>query len=229
MTEAYPLQWPAGWPRFKPEQRKRGAFKAVTTEYGQSGGSWRRSRELTIYAGLRRITDELDRLGAKGCVVSSNLLRNNDGSPRSSQRSPDDPGIAVYFQHKGQARVLACDRYDRPADNMAAIAAHLDAMRTMIRHGVGTAEQAFAGYSALPPPGGAGAGAGARAPRPWREVFGKWAASIDAVDDPDARAAVLAAAFRALSKDAHPDSGGSHERMAELNDAHAAAKKEFAQ
>lgn len=153
MPETYPLSWPTGWPRSTAQSRVRGRFKSVTREsYSSGGGTYTRARELTIYAAMRRITDELDRLGACGALVSSNLQRNNDGTPRSQQREPDDPGVAVYFQHKGQPRVLACDRYDRTADNMAAIAAHLDAMRTMLRHGVGTAEQAFAGYQALPPP-----------------------------------------------------------------------------
>jgi hypothetical protein len=60
----------------------------------------------------------------------------------------------VYFKLHGKDRVLACDKWDRVADNIAAIAAHIDAIRRQDRYGVGTIDQAFAGYSALPPPGG---------------------------------------------------------------------------
>jgi len=35
------------------------------------------------------------------------------------------------------------------SDNIAAIAAHIEALRAQERYGVGTIEQAFAGYSAL--------------------------------------------------------------------------------
>ena len=62
---------------------------------------------------------------------------------------PDDPGVAVYFQLHDKERVLACDKWDTVADNIAAIAAHIDGIRRQDRYGVGTIDQAFAGYSAL--------------------------------------------------------------------------------
>jgi hypothetical protein len=219
MTRAYPLEWPVGWPRTAETARRYGAFKSM------SEGS-RMARPVTIFAAMRRVTDELDRLGAKGVVVSSNLDRNRDGSPKSEQRRIADPGIAVYFAVKGQPRVLACDRYTEAAQNMAAIAAHIDALRTMLRHGVGTADQAFAGYAALPPPPGDGTPA-APQPRPWREVLGEWASLIDAANDETIRAALIDTAFKNLSKKAHPDAGGSDAAMAELNAARDQAKKEF--
>ena len=222
MTRAYPLAWPTGWPRTAADKRKPGHFKILSQEAGQS---WRRARAVTIHAAMRRVTDELDRLGAKSVTVSSNLDRNRDGSPSSRQQRIDDPGIAVYFAVKGEPRVLACDRYTDAAQNMAAIAAHIDALRTMMRHGVGTTEQAFAGYAALPPP--AGGAPGAPPKRPWREIFGKWADSIDALDDADARTLLLDVAYRRLAKEAHPDAGGSTERMTELNEALAEAKREI--
>ena len=80
---------------------------------------------------------------------------------------PDDPGVAVYFQLHDKERVLACDKWDTVADNIAAIAAHIDGIRRQDRYGVGTIDQAFAGYSALPPPGGT-----SRPTRPWHEVLG---------------------------------------------------------
>jgi hypothetical protein len=122
--------------------------------------------------------------------------------------------------------VLACHRYTEAAQNMAAIAAHIDALRTMLRHGVGTADQAFAGYAALPPPTGDAAPAAPRV-RAWREVFGEWANAIDTTSDAEIRAALIETAFRNLSRKAHPDTGGSDAAMAELNAARDAAKKDF--
>jgi hypothetical protein len=71
---------------------------------------------------------ELDRLGAKNPVLSTNVSLRLDGRPRSDE-NPADPGAAVYFQLSGKATVLACDRYVDVADNIAAIAAHIDALR----------------------------------------------------------------------------------------------------
>jgi len=109
-------------------------------------------RDITISAALSRLELELGRLGATDPVLSSNLKINLAGMPYSGQGEPKDRGIAVYFKLKGKDRVLACDRYLSTAGNIAAIAAHIDALRRVERYGVGTIEQAFTGYAALPPP-----------------------------------------------------------------------------
>lgn len=85
-------------------------------------------------------------------VISSNVALRRDGLPYSNQRRPDDPGVAVYFRLKGKPHVLACDRWLSPEENLWAIAKHIDAMRGQERWGVGTLEQAFTGYMALPAP-----------------------------------------------------------------------------
>jgi hypothetical protein len=56
----------------------------------------------------------------------------------------------VWFNYKGKATVLATDKWDRVADNIGALAAHIDAIRRVDRYGVGSIEQALAGYKALP-------------------------------------------------------------------------------
>jgi hypothetical protein len=134
-----------------------------------------------------------------------------DGTPRSEVRMPDDPGVAVYFQLHDKERVLACDKWDTVADNIAAIAAHIDGIRRQDRYGVGTIDQAFAGYSALPPPGGT-----SRPTRPWHEVLGvnRFATLEEAEIE-----------YRRRAKVAHPDNGGSAEHMAELNAAIAEARR----
>ena len=104
----------------------------------------------------------MERIRARYVVLSSNVELRLDGQPRAGLRDPADPGVALYFQLDGKLIVLACDRYTTVAANMAAIAAHLDATRTIERHGVGTLEQMFAGFAALPAPG----------KQPWRAVLG---------------------------------------------------------
>ena len=85
-------------------------------------------------------------------VISSDLQLRLDGFPKSSQREPDDPGVvAVYWIDAGESRCMAIDRYDRIADNLAAVAATLDAMRAIERHGgAEILNRAFTGFTALP-------------------------------------------------------------------------------
>ncbi|WP_197535667.1 J domain-containing protein [Sphingobium sp. SYK-6] len=129
-------------------------------------------------------------------TLSTNLETRLDGNPRSGQPEPQDPGAAVYFRLQGKDTVLACDKWDRVADNIAAIAKHIEALRGMDRWGVGTAAQAFAGYQALP------------APEQWWQVLG---VPVSATREQ------INAAYRSLAMKAHPDQGGSDAAMARLN------------
>lgn len=208
---AYPLQWPEGWPRAK--VRKRAKFSRGTRQYSQHGsGSWVSHDKLTVADGVARVQRELSALDVpRGeSVISTNLELRLDGLPRSGQREPDDPGVAVYWRRgRGEMKVMAIDIYDRVADNLGAIAATLEAMRAIERHGgAQILDRAFTGFTALPPPGAA---------RPWRAVLGLTGpVTVDMIE----------AAFRRLAKTAHPDAGGSTTAMAELNQARDAAKRE---
>lgn len=64
----------------------------------------------------------------------------------------------------------------------------------------------FTGFVALP------------APRNWREVLGVTEPTKDAVER----------AFREKARTVHPDVGGSHQAMSDLNEARAAALRELA-
>lgn len=200
MTQAYPLAWPPGWPRLPIFERKSGAFKRY-------GGA------LSALDGAERVLYELSRLDVRQAdvVISTNNALRADGLPRSDRGEPADSGAAVYWTRKGKRQVMAIDRYDRVADNLAAIAATLEAMRAIERHGGGQVmERAFTGFTAI---------AGARA---WWAVLG--------LDPNYALPTEINSRFRELSKLAHPDMpGGSHEKMAELTAARDAALKERAQ
>lgn len=196
-VEAYPLRWPQHVPRKK--VRVAGRFSSTTQRSFSSGGTYRAKTDLSIAEAIRRLFDELDRLGAQGIVVSSNVEVRQDGLPRSGARKPDDPGVCVYFHHEGRAQALPCDTYTEVAQNIAAIAKHLEAVRAIERFGVSSAHQMFDGFVALP-----------SNERHWWEVFG-WKA-------PTKDRAAVEARYRAIAKERHPDSpGGSHAAMAELN------------
>jgi hypothetical protein len=201
MTQAFPLQWPDGWPRTK--TRKRAKFgKGERQQSKFSDYSYISKKELSIADGTKRVIDELRSLGVHQgqYIISTDLELRNDGLPRSGQRAPADPGVAVYWTRgrEGQ-KVMAIDLYDRVSDNLAAIAATLSAMRAIERHGgAQILERAFTGFTSLP------------APKSCWDILGL---------RPGASAAVISDAFRRLAMDNHLDRGGSHEAMAEISGA----------
>lgn len=206
-TEAqrYPLSWPAAWKRAP--NRKPARFFSADRYAGYS--SYHKSGKLTVAQAIERLEKQLDRLGGTAAILSTNIMLGLRGMPVSSRGEPQDPGAAVYFQLKGKPRVLACDTWDRVADNIAAIAAHIDAMRRIERYGVGNLEQAFAGYDALPAPS-----ADNRAP--WRGMLGFKADATVSVDD-------VQVAYRAHAKQAGNDQGA----LLQLNLARDAALREL--
>lgn len=188
----FPLAWPVGWTRTLSGRRKRATFATVKTVSGQ----------LSVSLATGRLQAEIDRLGARNVTLSTNVELRLDGFPRSDIE-PRDPGVAVYFSFKGKATVFACDKWDRVADNIAAIAAHIDAIRRIERYGVGSLEQALAGYKALP----------ADSAADWRQVFGFPAEATPSLD-------TLDSAYKRLAREKHPDVGGTDEGMSHVNRAH---------
>ncbi|MAX82398.1 MAG: molecular chaperone DnaJ [Crocinitomicaceae bacterium] len=203
MTEAYPLSWPQGFKRTAPTKRR-------TAPFGKTGSRGYK-QSLTTADGLQRLIEQLELMGAINYVISTNVELRNDGLPRSGRRAPDDPGVAIYFQFCGKAHCLPCDRWNSVADNLAAVAKHIEALRGMDRWGVGDLEMAFAGFKTLPPPGGGVPVDEAAQHSNWWDVLGV---------DPDATPDKVRDAFRRLAKKHHPDTGGDPDIMAELNTAY---------
>lgn len=198
MTQSYPLQWPPGRPRRPAGLRKNGQFKR-----------WRDA--IKMDDAIRRLDDELVRLGVRGFILSTSQELRKDGWPRAD-RTPSDPAVAVYFSLSGQPHCMPCDTYERMADNIAAVAAHIEATRAIERHGVATVAEMFAGFLALPSPGTA---------RPWSEV-------LELHRERNVTAAMVLVAYRRLARERHPDQGGSNAMMAEVNTARDTALAEIA-
>lgn len=214
-AERFPLTWPTGWKRTSELARSRATFGKSQSWLGtpkQDGSRDKHSRKapLSPADAMQRLQGELDRLGATHAILSTNLELRIDGVPRSDRRDPPDVGAAVYFTLKKKPMCLACDKWDRVADNIAALAQHIDALRRIDRYGVGSLEQAFAGYAALPPDPG----------HDWRLVFGFKSNELVSPNGVDAR-------YRAKLREAHPDTGGTHEQMVRLNQARDAAMREL--
>jgi hypothetical protein len=200
---AHPLTWPADWKRTPDDRRRDGHFGKRAT----SGAGYRMKADLTVNEAVQRVLAELQRwaIGRDDVVISTNVPTRLDGLPRSDARKPQDPGAAVYWEEPGHVRrCIAVDQYKTVEDNLAAIAATLDAMRAIERHGgAAVIERAFTGFTALPAPATGTA-------RTWWEVLG--------VERATATREECKIAHRALASQFHPDRpGGSNERMAEVN------------
>lgn len=211
---AYPLSWPNAWPRTPAHRRQPAPFFTVTKRPSSvtPGATWTTKGKRSMNTATDDILSELRRLGAQRVVISTNTELRNDGLPYSNRRAPDDPGAAVYFTLKGKPCVLAVDKWNRVEDNLYAIAKHVEALRGQERWGVGTVEQAFAGYTALPAPGESGSAT-------WYNVLGVPVdAPFEAAQD----------AYRNEAKLCHPDQpNGAHEKMIRLNQAWDMARKHY--
>lgn len=192
IAQAYPLQWPVGWKRAT--SRRAAAFSV-----GTSSGK----RKVEIGDGVNRVYRELRAMGIpeSRVVISSDLRVRLDGRPYTDQAwSKMDPGAAVYWVDRGKTRCMAIDHYTRLPDNLAAIAATIEAMRAIERHGGALIlDRAFTGFTALP------------APEQWFQVLGVPAS---------ATREQITAAHRRLAMEHHPDRpGGNADTMARINQA----------
>src|SRR3546814_12896137 len=104
--------------------------------------------ELPMSIACERALAQLAAFGAKYPLISSNVELRRDGLPRSDRVEPTDPGVAVYFAKGGRPYCLACDTFRRAADNLAAIAGHIEATRRQLRYGVATAEETLRAFEA---------------------------------------------------------------------------------
>lgn len=132
-VEAYPLHWPAEWPRTRSPQPSR--FEA----------SFAKVRDSLI--------GQIKLLGGTHIVLSSNIPLRRDGLPYANQLQPADGGIAVYFLRRGKSMVFACDRWNKVEDNIRAIEKTIEAVRGIERWGASEMmERAFTAFEALPAP-----------------------------------------------------------------------------
>lgn len=133
MIEAFPLVWPAGYPR---TARPKSDFRFYP-------GS------LTIE--VKDLKEELGRMHARGIVISTNIPVKNDGNPYSTYSKPVDVGVSVYFSIDNKAMALCCDKWNTVEANLRALVMSVDAMRGLDRWGVSEImNRAFMGFKALP-------------------------------------------------------------------------------
>lgn len=181
-ANAYPLQWPEGWPRARYRER---------------------ARFDTAFAAARDgLATELERLGARHAVLSTNVELRLDGQPYANRPEPHDPGVSVYFEYKKRPMTFACDRWDRVKDNIQAVRKTIEALRGIERWGASDMiERAFTGFQQLPD-----------------QTNGAWWAVLGV--PPTASAADVEAAYKLKRSSAHPDKpGGSHDAFVRVTEA----------
>lgn len=185
MTESYPLKWPLG--------------RSTTPHYSRRDARF----DTTIARSRDELLHELKLLGARNVVISSNIATYRRGgqdimySDQTAAR--DNPGVAVYYEWKGESYALACDRWKTVADNLQALNKTVNAIRGIDRWGTGEMmKAAFAGFKELP----------AQQERNCWEVL-----KINPTRERD----VITYHYKQLAKQYHPDAGGSHQMMTELN------------
>lgn len=100
--------------------------------------------------------------------------------------------------------IWPCDRWRTIAENVQAIAKTIEALRGIERWGAKhMVKAAFRGFAALPEKASS---------RTCWQVLGLLSGSQQTRDH-------IETAYRAKAKECHPDAGGTHEQMAELNEA----------
>lgn len=193
--QRYPLHWPEGQPRVPAHERTLSRYE-VSQEQAQ-----------------RELFHELRLMGAKDIILSTNVELRRDGKPYSRRRPPDDPGVALYWTTESGVEVaIGSDQFRTVRENIRALGKTVECLRGVDRAGcTSILEMAYRGFAQLP-------AHVTPAPRPWWRVLGF--ESSDGLD-----MASVKRRFRELSRTRHPDRGGSHEAMSELNQALADAKK----
>ena len=190
MTEAFPLAWPAGWPRTKNPARSR--------------------FDVTQTSATSDLLAEVQRMGGRYAVISTNIPLRRDGLPYGNAREPTDSGVAVYFQLGSRQMVFACDRWDRVRDNMRAIAKTIEALRGIERWGASDMmERALSAFESLPAP--------------------SWKRDLMFADQDKPTWDEVEVRYRQMAKRFHPDvPGGDAEKFKMITAAKEAARRELA-
>ena len=173
--EAFPLAWPEGWKRITKNYHRDEAPFTVTMATARD----EMLAEINLLVG--RYTDPL-------IILSTNVALRLDGLPYANQKSPEDPGVAVYFMYRKSQRVFACDKYKKVEHNVRAIGKTIGAMRGIERWGASDMlDRAFQGFEALPAPGD------------WRSILNV---------TPNATWGTIRNSYLLLRSQRHPDKGG---------------------
>ncbi len=189
------------WPGFETPEHKR-----------------RRSQFATSFSAIMKLLErELWYLGAKNSVIEIDCRPQDfrlDGGLRANAR-PQGPRVVVSCDTKHGAMRLPCDTFTKHEDNLYAIALTLEKLRAIDRYGVTVKGEQYTGFTAIP----AATGITTRVDAAWTtlEREADWDLDGLALGADERTRSTLDNMFRDAAKRAHPDAGGSDERMAAVN------------
>ncbi len=226
-ASAYPLAWPAHWPRMDELQRLPA------------------KDNLTHFAVAKDyIVNELRGLGASNVLISSNIpaRKNGDLFLDYMDRKLEDPGVAVYFFVGDKPYVFACDGWEYPKDNLRAIGVAIGHIRACARSASPYYLDIMLSAFAMPD-------MAAQNAKPQKTNISEPAAIADEIVEPaqaqanfhhnprewwvilgldqNAGLTEVEASFRSLARKAHPDLGGNEKHMKILSQAVAFARQEL--
>jgi len=155
--------------------------------------------KTSLSGAIRNVQDSLRLFSLDSGKKLENIIISSNVSLGVSK--PDDPGVSVWFTWDGMDLCIAVDRYQTVEANLQAIHHILEARRVELRHGtLALVRATFQGFRALPAPD----------KKTWRQVLA--VGEVCTLEQAEKQ-------YRILASTRHPDKGGSHEAMAELNKA----------
>lgn len=153
--------------------------------------------QTSLAGAIKNVKTSLQRFSVDSREALSELVISSNVTLGESH--PKDSAVSVWFTWSGMQVCIAVDRYNSVEGNLQAIHHIIEARRVELRHGtLALVKASFRGFLALPNP----------SKRKWWEIL----MVTEVCDFDDAKRA-----YRNLSKIYHPDKGGSHDQMAELN------------
>lgn len=168
------------------------------------GQKWIGQTPMPLSVTLADLDRELRHLRAKGAellVAIDAAQFRNDGRPYANAKAAH-PGVILSFEIPKIGHVsYPCDKYTRWEDNLRAIAAALEALRLVDRHGVTRSGEQYRGFLAIE---------ATAAPAGFTSLDDAWSwllrliGSDATVRNPETARGVL----RAAQRRAHPDAGG---------------------
>lgn len=191
--------WPDGYERTDPSDRE----------------SYPGDLQPTRKESFVSIVDELEDWGATDVRINtaSQHYADRPNIPHQHDK-PDDTSVIARFRRVDEPAdagyAIACDRWETQLENARAIALYARRMRLSERCGVTTASSTMS--TARLPPGDEEDSDDVIVSGPPRDES---ASDVLGVKE-DAPDAAVRGAFRELSKDRHPDQGGSDEEMRRL-------------
>lgn len=176
------IEWPEGFPRTAPDDREKNSSFSATIA--------KTSEDLETEMG------RLDPDSWRASTASGGAYTKSTGLPKHNA-NPDDPGFVLYWKDEDEQYAVACDESPRLRDNLRSVLLWVRETRLRSNRPVETGESEFA--AARLPPGN----------EDREKVVPDVATEQEAAEflnvQPSAPNDFVKKAFRAKSKEVHPD------------------------